>query len=123
MQEAEPVPIMCTLDGVAFSARKEDIASLTRRHLRGSRLTDRTLHLVYAPEAAAEVSRRVRLDGERYAFLSFALQITESTVELTITAPEQVDTDVTWLFEHSMLAGRAPCPSTPRPCGCERSEG
>jgi hypothetical protein len=105
MSDREDATITCTLAPAAMAVRLADIARLTARHLRAHRVEGRTLHLAYAPAAAAEVARIVALERACCAFLDFEVEAGQDACTLRITAPTREGTDARWLFEPFLPGG------------------
>ena len=112
----EKTPIACTLGPAAMPARLADIRRLGERHLRSWWIEGRTLHLAYAPEAAAEVERIVALERDCCAFLAFAVEAREGGCEVRITAPAGEGAGALVLLEQFLPGGRRAFRG--RPCGC-----
>jgi hypothetical protein len=80
-------PIACTLDGRSFQERIAAIRALAARGLIDHRRDGRQLRLRFDPAVAGEVEELVRLERACCAWLSFDLHRSNTTLELTITAP------------------------------------
>jgi hypothetical protein len=107
-------PIACTLAPAAMAQRLADLRRLNAQHLRSHRLEGRTLHLAYAPEAAAEVERIVALERDCCAFLEFETASREGRCELRIVAPAGQGADALLLFAQFLPDGG----EEPRGCAC-----
>jgi len=96
----EEQPIACTLDAVDFKVRTTSIRDLARRSLLKSSRGRLTLSLVYAPDAAAEVSELVAKERACCAFLDFDMTTRADGVHLVITAPERAAEAADMLFDY-----------------------
>ncbi len=119
MHAAEAKPIACSLDTQTMRPRLAWIRRVTERSLLTYRLEDRTLRLVYRPDAADELKRIVDLERACCAFLDFALDATATEMVLTITSSVGTEPDAQWLFAQFLPEPRAAAPA----CGCKRGCG
>jgi hypothetical protein len=92
--------IACTLDAGEFKARTASIRDLARRSLLKSSRGRLTLSLVYAADAAGEVSELVAKERACCAFLDFDMTNKSDGVHLVITAPESAAGSADMLFSH-----------------------
>ncbi|RZI75043.1 MAG: hypothetical protein EOP38_29640 [Rubrivivax sp.] len=113
MQTPADQPIACTLSTAELSERLAWIRQITTQSLLAHRLDGAKLHLTYAREARAELERIVAGERQCCGFLHFDLRDTQSAVELTIEAPEEIGADARWLFDQFL-----PQPTPAKACGC-----
>ncbi len=92
--------IACSLGDGDFRERVAFIRDLARRSLRSSRREPLRLHLVYAPEARAELGELVSKESACCSFLHFDLWHDGEAVRLTITAPIEALGAADELFAH-----------------------
>ncbi len=92
--------IACTLGAGDFKARVAAIQALASRSLVSSRREPLRLHLMYVPDALAEVEDLVAEEAECCNFLHFDLQNDSDAVRLTITAPIAALPAADELFAH-----------------------
>ena len=106
-------PDSCTLPSHDFSERMLWIANLNRDALRSVERNDRSLRLVYAPEARDRVLMLAKKESACCGFLTFKTIVGRSEVILDITAPANAATAAQPLFEQ--FASKIP---TGDGCGC-----
>ena len=103
---ANDMPIACTLSPSDYRSRLAEIAALSRDALRHVERRGLTLHLRYAPEAAARVRQLVEQERGCCAFLQFELHDDADEVRLLVTAPATAADAVPDLLAE--LTGRHP---------------
>jgi hypothetical protein len=91
-------PIACTLTPDAYADRVRWIADLNRAFLRSHEQHDRTLDLVYAPDAAQLVHALVQREQLCCAFLRFTVHQSVDAVRLRVEAPAAAGDGVDLLF-------------------------
>ncbi len=92
--------IACTLNAGDFKERTASIRDLAQRALLKSSKDRLTLSLVYAADAADEVSELVAKEKACCAFLDFDMTTRSDGVHLVITAPESAAGSADMLFSH-----------------------
>jgi hypothetical protein len=106
-------PHSCTLPSHDFSERMLWIAKLNRDALRSIERNDRSLRLVYAPEARDRVLLLAEQESACCGFLTFKTTMGPAEVILDITAPATAAKAAQPLFEQ--FASKVP---TGDGCGC-----
>ena len=92
--------IACRLEGDDYRHRLASISELARAALLDHRRDNRSLHLAYAPEAAARVRRMVEEERVCCPFLVIELEETASAVFVGITPPRLDPAMLDILFDH-----------------------
>ena len=102
------VPITCSLGGADYTERLEWIARLNHDGLLSHERHDAALELRYAATVRDRVHALVRKESECCAFLTFALDESDSDVRLTITVPDRVRDAADHFFEPFLTAEAGP---------------
>ena len=105
MDSGSAPPIACTLQPGDYRARLEWIAELARDGLLGVSRHDLRLELRYGRHVAGRVREMVGKEQSCCAFLDFALAVSDTGVQLTITAPERARDVADGLFEQFVPRG------------------
>jgi hypothetical protein len=92
--------IACRLDGDDYRRRLASIGELARAALLDHRRDNRSLHLAYAPKAAARVRRMVEEERVCCPFLVIKLEETASALFVGITPPRLDPAMLDILFDH-----------------------
>ncbi|MBC3917070.1 hypothetical protein H8L32_06250 [Undibacterium sp. CY18W] len=118
----KPAPIACSLSAMEFKDRAASIAQLTATSLLSHRIDGCTAHLLYRQDAKQAVEQLVQQEQSCCGFLSFEIGQSSDVITLTITAPQEAQSDAEALFAHLLPSQEthvdAAVANGARSCGC-----
>lgn len=122
MASNKPAPIACTLSAMEFKDRAATIAQLTATSLLSHRIDGCTAHLLYHQDAKKAVEQLVQQEKACCGFLSFEMGQSSDGITLTITAPQEAQSDAEALFAHLLPSQETHVDTAvaneARSCGC-----